>query len=106
MAGILFPDPSRSVFISHIHEEKGVANALNEILDEQLGLSGYVFLTSGTGQVRAGEVWLDRIKEELNTAKVLIAMLSHISIQRPWINFEAGAAWLAGKPIIPVCFGE
>jgi hypothetical protein len=32
-------------------------------------------------------------------------MLSKASVARPWINFEAGAAWLAKKPIIPACFG-
>ena len=25
---------------------------------------------------------------------------------RPWVNFEAGAGWLADKTIIPVCFGN
>jgi len=29
-------------------------------------------------------------------------MLSEKSVKRPWVNFEAGAAW--GKMIIPVCF--
>ena len=32
-------------------------------------------------------------------------LLSPNSISRPWVNFEAGAAWLARKRIIPVCFG-
>jgi len=27
-------------------------------------------------------------------------------VARPWVNFEAGAAWLAGKKIIPVCYGN
>jgi len=27
-------------------------------------------------------------------------------VARPWVNFEAGAAWLADKPIIPVCYGN
>jgi hypothetical protein len=32
-------------------------------------------------------------------------MLSKASVSRPWINFEAGAAWLADKAVIPACFG-
>jgi hypothetical protein len=32
-------------------------------------------------------------------------MLSRRSVARPWINFEAGAAWLSRTPVIPVCFG-
>jgi hypothetical protein len=31
-------------------------------------------------------------------------MLSKESVLRPWVNFEAGAAWLRNTPIIPVCF--
>jgi hypothetical protein len=27
-------------------------------------------------------------------------------VGRRWVNFEAGAAWLADKPIIPVCYGN
>ena len=33
-------------------------------------------------------------------------MLSRRGVRRPWVNFEAGAAWLAGKPLIPVCYGK
>ena len=25
---------------------------------------------------------------------------------RPWVNFEAGAAWLADKKLLPVCYGN
>ena len=33
-------------------------------------------------------------------------MLSKRSVARPWVNFEAGAAWLVDKTLIPVCFGR
>ena len=33
-------------------------------------------------------------------------MLSRRSVARPWVNFEAGAAWLADKKVIPVCYGN
>jgi hypothetical protein len=33
-------------------------------------------------------------------------MLSQRSVARPWVNFEAGAAWLADKMLIPVCYGN
>ena len=36
---------------------------------------------------------------------MVILMLRPQSVGRPWINFEAGAAWLAKKAVIPVCFG-
>jgi hypothetical protein len=33
-------------------------------------------------------------------------MLSKRSVARPWVNFEAGAAWLEDKTLIPVCHGS
>jgi len=48
---------------------------------------------------------MDRIFEELNETKVLISMLSPVSVSKPWINFEAGAAWMNKKVVIPVCIG-
>src|SRR2546430_13475283 len=41
-----------------------------------------------------------------SAAKVVILLLSRRSVARPWVNFEAGAVWLNGKKIIPVCIGD
>jgi hypothetical protein len=48
---------------------------------------------------------MNRIFDELKESKVLLSMLSPLSISRPWINFEAGAAWMGKTKVIPVCFG-
>jgi hypothetical protein len=93
------------VFISFIHEEEKIAGALQRFIRGKLGKDPQVFLSSDQWQIFAGEIWLDRIREELNSAKVVILMLSNESVARPWVNFEAGAAWLTGKAIIPVCYG-
>ena len=90
------------VFVSFIHENQRVAEAVQSVLSGILNRR--VFLSADNWQIFAGEVWLDRIKAELTEAKVVVLMLSALSVSRPWINFEAGAAWLAGKAIVPVCF--
>jgi hypothetical protein len=33
------------------------------------------------------------------------SLLCPTSIRRPWVNFEAGAAWMHKIPIIPLCHG-
>lgn len=33
-------------------------------------------------------------------------LLSERSINRAWVNFEAGAVWPAKKPVIPICIGR
>jgi hypothetical protein len=92
------------VFISFVHEEQEVAEAVQRLLTVSLDKK-VVFLSSDKWQVHAGEVWLDKIKKELSSAKVIVLLLSARSVKKPWVNFEAGAAWLQGIPIVPACFG-
>lgn len=91
------------VFISFIHEERAIATAVQKLLREQLDLKS--FMASDPWQIYAGEDWLARILKELKAATVVVSMLSAESIKRPWINFEAGGAWMLGKHLLPVCFG-
>jgi TIR domain len=93
------------IFISFIHEDERVADAVKTLLHQKLTLDSAVFLASDKWAIYAGQDWLQRIKEELDSAKVLVLLLNTKSIVRPWVNFEAGAAWLANKAIIPACFG-
>jgi hypothetical protein len=94
-----------SIFISFSHEEIKVAKAVQRLLQDKLVGRGAVFLSADQKQILAGEDWLARIRKELDSAKIVILVLSPRSITQPWLNFEVGAAWLAGKTIIPVCFG-
>jgi hypothetical protein len=92
------------IFISYIHEENGIAIATQRLLQDHLQGSA-VFMSADQWQVYAGEVWLDRIRTELASALVVVLLMSPTSVGRPWVNFEAGAAWLSGKAVIPACFG-
>jgi hypothetical protein len=92
------------VFISFIHEEEEVAQAVQTFVGKVLEGKADVFLSSDTWQIYAGEVWLERIVYELKQAKVIILMLSPDSVGRPWVNFEAGGAFFTDKRMIAVCF--
>ena len=94
------------VFISFIHEQEDYAKAVKTFIRQTIGeaIEG-VFLASDKGTVYAGELWFDRIVQELKAAKVVISLLSKKSVSRPWVNFEAGAAWFKeDTALIPVCF--
>jgi hypothetical protein len=93
-------------FISFIHEEAGYAQAVQIFLTQIFETNVRPFLSSDRFQVYAGDKWLDRIMDELQAAKVVILMLSEESVRRPWVNFEAGAAWTRGIATIPVCYGK
>ena len=90
------------IFMSFIHEEEWATKFVELFIRQVLGVD--VFRSSSDTAIYAGDDWMNRVFEELKTAKVLVSMLSPISIQRPWINFEAGAAWMRDTKVIPVCF--
>lgn len=92
-------------FVSHISEEAVVAEALKTALIEDfLGLLD-VFVSSDTTSISAGEEWLRTIEKSLAASSIMIVLCSPSSVARPWINFEAGAAWMRGIPLIPICHG-
>jgi hypothetical protein len=99
------------IFISHIHEEAEVALALKAYFEEQmgrpLGRKPEIFVSSDRWQMRSGN-WLERIRKDLDSAQVVVLVLSKRSVKRPWVNFEAGAAWWTkpNEAIIPVCLGN
>lgn len=93
------------VFISFIHEEAEWAEGVQRFISMVLDFSSVPFLSSDQSQVLAGDKWLDRIMDELKDTKVVLLMMSKESVKRPWVNFEAGAAWTREKIIIPICFG-
>lgn len=94
------------VFISFVHEDEQVASAVQKLIKREIQLGDEVFLSSDKSQMFAGDIWLQKIKTALADSKVVILLLSKRSVNRPWVNFEAGAAWLANKTIISCCFGR
>lgn len=82
------------IFISHISEEAELAKLLQEHIDRDfLGLLE-LFVSSDLASISAGSQWLQEIGRALKDAKIELLLCSKRSIQRPWINFEAGAAWV------------
>jgi hypothetical protein len=96
--------PSRKlVFVSHISEEAGVADWLKETLNRDFLQIFEVFVSSDTESIDAGDDWFESVRSGLERAQVLIVLCSRASVLRPWVNFELGAAWMRGTPIVPVC---
>lgn len=91
------------VFVSHISAESAIAQALKQRLQRDfLGLLD-IFVSSDQTTIRAGDKWLAEVEKALKAADLLILVASPESVGRPWVNFEAGAVWLRGIPVIPVC---
>ena len=91
------------IFISHIREEAELAGIFKKHLTAKfLGMVD-VFDSSDSESVAAGENWLASIDKWLRASCIEIILCSKASINRPWVNFEAGAAWMRKIDMIPVC---
>lgn len=93
----------QTIFVSHISEEAPLALILKRNVGKHfLGIID-VFVSSDAASVAVGDNWLKSIEAALDRATILVVLCSHVSIKRPWVNFEAGAAWTKRIPIIPLC---
>jgi hypothetical protein len=93
----------KTVFISHISDETEVAQWLKARIDRDFLGAVDIFVSSDRSTIAAGRKWLDEVDKALKRADLQIVLCSPDSVGRPWVNFEAGAVWLRGIPVIPVC---
>jgi hypothetical protein len=91
------------VFISHITEEKELAQALKHVVEAAFLNMIDVFVSSDPTSISLGRKWLDEITHALKTCTVEIILASPESVKRPWINFEGGSGWIREIPVIPLC---
>jgi hypothetical protein len=83
------------VFVSHIHSEEELAKVVsNDLLDPHLLGALDVFVSSDSATNPGGTSWLNNVEDNLREAEVLLILASPFSIDRPWINVEAGAGWV------------
>ncbi len=91
------------VFISHITEEKELAIELKHLIEDSFLGMLEVFVSSDKDSVASGSRWLDNITDALKNCAIELILCSPESVKRPWINFEAGAGWVRGINVIPLC---
>ena len=95
--------PGLNVFLSHITPEAKLADLIEDhIARDFIGLV-HLFASSDQTSIPVGSKWLDEVTTALNQANLHVVLASPESIERKWINFEAGAAHVRGVPIIPLC---
>jgi TIR domain-containing protein len=94
---------SVNIFISHISEERELAEILKRHLTADFAATVNVFVSSDLEGITAGSEWLRSIEKALDVASFELILCSRVSTSRPWVNFEVGAAWLKHIPIVPIC---
>lgn len=92
------------LFISHISEEKETASLLKEFFENAFLDAIEVFVSSNEKSITYGAKWLDRITTALQSCNMMLILCSKKSVQRPWINYEAGFGNGRDVDVIPVCY--
>lgn len=93
---------NRQVFISHIYEERSVADVLQKYIRRGFRGELPVFAAFDRESIGGGKKWFTHIVDNLDKSAVVLVLLSHESRRRQWINFEAGYGGGAGAEVVPV----
>jgi len=97
------------VFISHDTRDAELAEAFSQLLsNSSMGILES-FRSSdkkGTQGIEYGTLWYEEILKKLNEASDVVCLLTHHSVDKPWILYEAGIAiGKLGTPLIGIALG-
>ncbi|MEK6967143.1 MAG: toll/interleukin-1 receptor domain-containing protein [Nanoarchaeota archaeon] len=99
-----------TVFISHATSDAEFAHAMQQEIEKVFANGISVFCTSSPGAIPVGTDWLGNVEQKLASAQAVIAIITPVSIERPWLWFEIGATWSKGRAggcvIYPLCTPE
>jgi hypothetical protein len=98
--------PKPLVFISHDHREANLAEAFATLVHDASSGMIETFNSSDAKSNTFGGTLFSRIEEKIKNAAYVICLLTHESVSRPWILFEAGLGMGSGTAeVFGVVFG-
>jgi hypothetical protein len=77
------------IFISHSSKDKEIAAAIGQRI-HQARPSWSLFYDKDN--IRAGQVWQERLREELQSCRMVVALISRNWLASPWCFTEAVTA--------------
>ena len=92
------------IFISHINEDEKLALSLKGWIEKSFLGQIQIFVSSNPNDIIVGEQWFKGIENFLIDSDIILILASKLSLNRRWINFEAGAGWIKNIPVIPICY--
>ena len=98
-------DVSRmDLFISHSSKDEKIVKRLITLVTSAFNLpSASIRCTSVDGyRLRAGGSVAEQLRQETQTARLFIAVITPSSLSSKYVLFELGARWGSGKPLFPV----
>lgn len=91
------------VFISFYTKDKDFAIELKKNIQMNFHNGLDIFVSSDTDSLSLGSNFNEEILNNLKISNLLISVCSKDSVNRPWVNFELGAAYMNGIKCIPLC---
>ena len=99
----------KKLFLSHAHDDKRLAEVIATMIKHLTAGQVEVWYSSdesASGGLAAGQRWRDSLRTELQQSVAVLALLTPLSINRPWIYFESGFGAANGAiEVIPLCVG-
>jgi hypothetical protein len=90
------------IFISHSSKDEHILRQLKQKLNDKLGGTVEIFLSSDGQSIPLGRNWVHRVEKALDEAKLMIVFLSPASINSKWVYFEAGYSYSKNIKVVPV----
>jgi len=91
-----------TVFLSYAREDRPLAERVKRELERDHSTLG-VYLFEDYRSNRPGDEWFRNIKRALREAKLILVLATPVSLAKPWVHFEAGAAQGMGRRLVPLC---
>ena len=92
------------VFISHAYADMDLALILKKGLEGAFP-SATVFDSSDPSSTQPREEWVRKVLEYLQRSAIMVVLATERSMRRPWVWFEAGAAWGPKPNFVTCCVG-
>ena len=87
------------IFISHSGQDNEVAATIGERIRRERPTWSLFY---DTDNIRAGQRWQERLREELTSCRVVLALLSRNWLGSPWCFTEAVTATFRGKDVVGI----
>jgi hypothetical protein len=82
------------VFVSHATEDRWIARTICEKLEHSdVGARAF----RDDRDIKGGDDIPDEIRRQIKRSKEMLVLLTPKSVDRDWVRFEVGGAWLSSK---------
>jgi TIR domain len=97
------PEAQNRCFLSYSTEHQHHAKFLKDEIENACAVE--VFVASDPSSLSPGDDWYAKLLATLGESKATLLLVSHSSVNRPWLLFESGGAVAFGHKLIPLLFG-